>query len=323
VTEHFSRPRIVVSRCIEFARCRYDGAMIGSPVVASLKAVVEFVAVCPEVELGLGIPRNPIRVVEGGSAPALVQPASGLDVTAKMRRFAGSFLGSLGEVEGFILKSRSPSCGIKDVKIFPGVASAVPSGKGAGFFGSGVLERFPDLPVEDEGRLSNFRIREHLLTRVFTLAAFRDMAAERSMRRLVEFQAANKLLLMAYNQKEMRILGRIVANAAKLPIGTVLEDYGRHLRLALAVIPKYTSCINVLMHALGYFSEELSSGEKAFFLGSLEEYRRQKLPLSVPVGIVKSYIVRFDEAYLREQRFFQPYPGDLVNLTDSGKGRDL
>jgi uncharacterized protein YbgA (DUF1722 family) len=103
----------------------------------------------------------------------------------------------------------------------------------------------------------------------------------------------------------------------------VIEDYGRHLRKALAVAPRYTSCINVLMHALGYFSEGLSSGEKAFFLDSLEAYREEKIPLSVPVGIVESYIVRFDQAYLREQRFFRPYPEELVKITDSGKGRDL
>ncbi|HVP57618.1 MAG TPA: DUF523 and DUF1722 domain-containing protein [bacterium] len=323
MTLTFPKPSIVVSRCIEFDSCRYNGAMISSPVVASLKQLAEFTAVCPEVEIGLGVPRDPIRVVAGQGGLALVQPTTGLDLTARMERFTGAFLGSLAEVDGFILKSRSPSCGTKDVKIYSGEASKVPAAKGAGSFGGRVVGRFPDLAVEDEGRLMNFRIREHFLTRIFTLAAFREVAAARSMRLLVEFQATAKLLLMAYNQKEMRLLGRIVANPDKRPLEKVITDYDQHLRKALVLAPRYTSCVNVLMHALGYFSEGLSSQERAFFLDSLETYRQGKLPLSVPVGIIKSYIVRFDEAYLQGQRFFRPYPDQLVEITDSGKGRDL
>jgi len=128
---------------------------------------------------------------------------------------------------------------------------------------------------------------------------------------------------MAYNQKEMRYLGRLVANLEKKPARQVFAEYEEHLRAALAAAPKYTSCINVLMHALGYFSEGLAKKEKAFFLNALEEYRGTRTPLSVPVGIIKSYIVRFDEGYLAQQSFFRPYPDELVEITDSGKGRDL
>jgi uncharacterized protein YbgA (DUF1722 family)/uncharacterized protein YbbK (DUF523 family) len=314
---------LVVSKCIEFESCRYNGAMIASPVVTALKPLVDFVAVCPEAEIGLGIPREPIRMVRADDDLLLVQPATGLDVTQRMREFAAGFLDGVGEVDGFILKSRSPSCGTKDVKIFPASASTAPAAKGAGFFGAPVLERFDAIPVEDEGRLLNFRLREHFLTRIFTLAALREMAAAGSMRGLVEFHASAKLLLMAYNQKEMRVLGRLVANPEKHPAATVIEAYGRGLRHALAAAPRYTSAINVLMHALGYFSEGLSAREKAFFLESLEAYRQEKIPLSVPVGIVKSYIARFGEPYLEAQRFFQPYPEALVAISDSGKGRDL
>jgi uncharacterized protein YbgA (DUF1722 family)/uncharacterized protein YbbK (DUF523 family) len=319
----FARPRIVVSRCIEFDTCRYNGAMIPSEVVRSLGPHVEFLPVCPEVEIGLGIPRDPIRIVLADGARRLVQPATGRDLTVGMERFATSFLGSLRDVDGFILKFRSPSCGMKDVKVFSGANSKTAAGKGGGFFGGAILAQYPDLAAEDEGRLMSFRIREHFLTRIFALAAFRQVAAVKSMRALVQFQAESKLLLMAYNQKEMRTLGRVVANPEKRPIGEVLAAYGTHLKKALAAAPKYTSCINVLMHALGYFSEGLSPRERAFFLASLEDYRREKVPLSVPAGIIKSYIVRFDEAYLMQQRFFDPYPEDLVNITDSGKGRDL
>ena len=140
---------------------------------------------------------------------------------------------------------------------------------------------------------------------------------------LVQFHAHNKFMLMAYNQKEMRLMGRIVANPEKKPIETVLREYEQHLSNAFLKIPRYTSHINVLMHALGYFSDELSAKEKAFFLDALEKYRNEKIPLSVPVNIAQSWIVRFENEYLMNETFFEPYPQDLIEITDSGKGRKL
>jgi uncharacterized protein YbgA (DUF1722 family) len=240
-----------------------------------------------------------------------------------MRHFAKSFLRSLQDIDGFILKSRSPSCGIKDVKIYPAADKAVPLRKDRGFFGGTVLQHFPHLAVEDEGRLHNFRIREHFLTKLFTLANLRRVKSSNSMRDLVQFQAQNKFLLMSYNQKELRILGRIVANPQKKPLAEVITDYEAHLAAALAHPSRYLSNINVLMHALGFFSEKLSAGEKAFFLDSLERYRSEKAPLSVPLNLARAWVIRFGEEYLGQQSFFEPYPQALMKITDSGKGRNL
>ena len=319
----FPRPRVVVSKCLEFDHCRYNGLMISSDVVRALKPLVDFVPVCPEVEIGLGVPREPIRIVVSRGRRALVQPSTGADVTARMKAFAGSFLSSLGDVDGFLLKSRSPSCGIKDVKIFSGIEKQAASDKGAGFFGSAVLEAFVGYPVEDEGRMLNFRLREHFLTALYALACYRAVKRAGAMGALVEFQARNKLLLMSYHQTEMRSLGRIVANPARKKAREVIGEYEEHLRKAFAAPPRYTSNINVLMHALGYFSERLSGREKKFLLDSLEKYRAGRIPLSAPVSIVSSWIARFGEPYLGKQTFFEPYPEALVEITDSGKGRDL
>jgi uncharacterized protein YbgA (DUF1722 family)/uncharacterized protein YbbK (DUF523 family) len=297
--------------------------MIPSAVVRMLRPYVMFTPVCPEVEIGLGVPRQPIRIVMIGGKRRLIQPETGRDFTEAMEGFTASYLDSVGGVDGFILKFRSPSCGIKDVKIYSGAEQGAVSTKGPGFFGGAVLERFPGLAVEDEGRLKNYRIREHFLTQLFMLASFRDAKVERSMGALVRFHTQSKLTLMAYSQKGLKALGKIVANPEKLPIDDVLGRYGHQLRDALTTAPRYTSCINVLMHAMGYFSKGLGGKEKAFFLDTLEEYRQQRVPLSVPVGIIRSYIVRFEQPYLREQTFFEPYPEDLVNVTDSGKGRDV
>jgi uncharacterized protein YbgA (DUF1722 family)/uncharacterized protein YbbK (DUF523 family) len=317
------KPRIVVSKCIEFENCRWNGLRISSEVVRKLKDHVDFIAVCPEVEIGLGVPRDPIRIVVSKGDHRLVQPATGRDLTGEMTIFTGRFLDSLPEVDGFILKGRSPSCGLKEVKLHAFVDKPGGVGKGSGFFGRAVLERFPDLPVEDEGRLGNFRIREHFLTGIFTLAAFRQVKAYGRMRDIVSFQADNKLLLMAYNQTELRALGRIVANPGRRPKEEVFAEYEAHLKKALSKPSRFTSDINVLMHALGYFSDKLSHEEKAFFLDSLEQYRNEKVPLSAVLSVIRSWIVRFGEAYLERQRYFEPYPVELVEITDSGKGRKL
>ncbi|HER43712.1 MAG TPA: DUF1722 domain-containing protein [Candidatus Eisenbacteria bacterium] len=317
------KPRIVVSRCIEFEHCRWNGLVISSEFVRKLDGFVEFVKVCPEVEIGLGIPREPIRIVRTKGELRLVQPATGRDVTDEMVSFSERFLDALPPVDGFILKSRSPSCGLKEAKIHASADKPGGVGKGSGFFASAVSERYPMLPVEDEGRLTNFRIREHFLTRIFALARFRAIRESGLMKDVVSFQAANKLLLMAYNQTEMRKLGRIVANPEKRPVGAVLDAYEEGLMHALDKPSRFTSDINVLMHALGYFSKKLGPEEKAFFLDTLEQYRNERIPLSACLSVIRSWIARFGEPYLKMQSYFEPYPTGLVEITDSGKGRKL
>ena len=321
--DSLARPTIVVSKCLGFAACRYNGLSISSDVVKALMPHVDFVPVCAEVEIGLGVPREPIRVVSGPNGLRLLQPSTGADVTDRMTRFAASFLDSLAIVDGFILKSRSPSCGVRDVKVFRGVEKEAAVGKGSGFFGAAVVEKFPGHPVEDEGRLLNFRIREHFLTSLYALARFRAARARLAMRDLVGYQARNKLLLMSYSQKEMRLLGKLVANSGKKAPSAVFDEYEAHLRAALAKPPKYVSNINVLMHAMGYFKEGLTPPEKAHFMASLEKYRAGKIPLSATIAIVNSWLARFGSDYLKQQTYFEPYPEELVEITDSGKGRDL
>jgi uncharacterized protein YbgA (DUF1722 family)/uncharacterized protein YbbK (DUF523 family) len=294
--------------------------MISDEFVCRLTDHVDFVTVCPEMEVGLGCPRDPIRVVMISKQPRLMQPATGKDVSDTMREFAGRFLDGLGPAEGFILKGRSPSCGIKDIKIYGGPEHNMPQGVGRGFFGGAVLDRLPEAAVEDEGRLTNFLLREHFLTKLFALAAFRQVARTPEMNNLITFHAAHKYLLMAYHQTELRVLGRIVANHDHRPVAEVFAEYGEHLAKALARPPRYTSMINVLMHALGYVSEGLGSAEKAFFLETLGKYRAGQVPLSVATMLLRSWAIRFNVPYLLEQTFLAPYPEVLVQITDSGKG---
>ena len=317
------KPRVVVSKCLEFEACRYDGAVVSSEFVRRLKPHVEFRPVCPEVEIGLPVPRDPIRIVRERAGERLVQPATGRDFSGPMAAFAASFLSSIGRVDGFLLKSRSPSCGTRDVKRYRDIDKGAAVAKGAGMFGGRVLAELPYAPVEDEGRVTNQRVREHFLTRIFTSASFRQVKERALMKHLIQFHSENKLLLMAYSQTALKAMGRIVANREKLPAGEVLDLYEEHLSRAFSRMARDTSSINVLMHAMGYFSKQLSGKEKKFLLDTFEEFRGKRVPLSVPASILRAHTVRFEESYLMQQTFFQPFPEDLLSVSDSGKGRGV
>ncbi|MBE0636835.1 DUF1722 domain-containing protein [Candidatus Bipolaricaulota bacterium] len=315
------KPRVLFSRCLGFDHCRYNGGIISEPMVEQLKPFVDGVTVCPEVAIGLGIPRDPIRLVGDLSAQRLVQPETGFDVTGAMEAFAGQFLSTLESPDGFILKFASPSCGPREVKLYVNEKRGAASVRTSGAFAAAAIKAFPYCPIEDEGRLKNFDIRQHFLTQLFALARFRNARAAGMMRDLVDFHSKHKLLLMAYNQTQMRELGRLVANPDKRPMPEILAEYKAGLVQALAKAPRRTSAINVLMHGFGYVSDDLKPAEKAFFLDSLEQYREHRIPLSVPTSIMQSWIVRFDVAYLADQVYFEPFPQQLVEVLDSGKGR--
>jgi len=323
--------------------------MIDDEFVESLKPFVDFLTVCPEVEIGLGVPREPIRIVSLKKDLHLIQPATKRDVTREMREFSNTFLARLKEIDGFILKSRSPSCGIRDVKIYPDAEKNSALGRGVGFFGGAVFEHYPSNPVEDEGRLENWRIRERFLTTIFALARLRAASRGLEIGNLVQFHTQHKLLLVANSRNEMRILGKIVANHVKRSAVDLFTLYRNHLLQALSKPSRFTSNINVLMHAIGYFKDKLNPKEKRHFLNSLGKYRDSKLPLSALLAIVNSWIARFHECVslrpkapwgdtgvsernernlslrdtdMESQIYFKPYPEGLFETTDSLKGRD-
>ncbi|NYT07493.1 MAG: DUF1722 domain-containing protein [Methanomicrobiales archaeon] len=321
----FRRPRIVVSKCIEFAYCRYNGDMISSDLVARLKEYVDFIPVCPEVEIGLGIPRPTLRIVRMGDTDHLVQPETDRDVSGEMTTFARRFLESLPEIDGFILKNKSPTSGLRDANVYPSAGKSAPIGHGPGFFGRMVLERYPLLPIEDEGRLRNVRIRDHFLTRIFTRADFREAKTRGKVRDLVRFHTENKYLLHAHNQRMLREMGIIVANQEGLPAGVLFDRYEALLGPALARPPSYRTNIDVLLHAMGHFRDRISPGERDFFLRSLERYRDGRASVCAPKNIVALWIERYDEEGLRNQTFFAPFPEDLIepDPAETDRGRDF
>jgi uncharacterized protein YbgA (DUF1722 family)/uncharacterized protein YbbK (DUF523 family) len=318
----FEVPSVVVSKCLEFDACRYNGDVISDQTVHNMKNYVRFIPICPEVEIGLGTPREVIRIVSEEDEHRLLQPSSGEDVTDRMNEFSKVFLESLGDVDGFILKNRSPSCGVRDVKVYSGREKSPVKEKSAGFFGRAVLEQYGNLAIEEEGRLKNFTIREHFLTKLFILADFKVVKNGQSLQKLVDFHSRNKYLFMAYNQKRLKMLGRIVANHEKKNNADVFFDYEQQLFQLFKRASRYTSNVNVCQHIFGYFKGELSKKEKEYFLSLLEKFKEKRVPLSSLTSILKSWAIRFENDYLLDQTYFEPYPESLVEISDSGKGRD-
>ncbi len=305
-----------------FDACRYNGQTIPDEFINRLGEYVDYITVCPEVEIGLGTPRAPIRIVENEGKLQLYQPESEKFFTDKMVSFTHTFLASLKKIDGFILKNRSPSCGPADVKIFQGFDKSAGAYRGSGFFGGEILKRFEVSAIEDEGRLKNFSIREHFLIKLFTFARFRLAKKTGTMGALVKFQSEHKLLLLSYNQAHYRKCGRIVANHEKLNTDDVFNMYETELSIILKKVPRYPAMINTLQHAFGWISNDLSKEEKKFFINTLEEYRDERIPLSTVLHLINAYAIRFKNNYLSDQVLLNPYPKELTEITDSGKGRN-
>ena len=311
----FPRPHLVSSKCIEFEPCRYNGLIIRSSLVEKLKEYADFTPVCPEVGIGLGIPRDPIHLEKDNHRIELIQPSTAYNCTEKMLEFADSFLKSVKGVDGFILKNKSPSCGVKAVKVYPKGEISRPWTDGVGLFAAAVFRCFPTTPVEDEGRLRNYHLRENFLTRIYTLADFRENVFNGDFGDLIEFHRKNKLLFSSYSQIQSRKLGRLVSNLKNTDLHDLIEKYSNNMKIMLLNDPLPPSNINILMHAFGYFSKDLSRQEKAFFLESLEKYRQGRVPLLVIQNLLQSWIIRFNKEYLMDQTFFEPYPDELMEIT--------
>ena len=315
-------PVVVLSRCLGVEACRYNGKMIREDFIHHLSSYVKIRPVCPELEIGLGVPRDPIRILAGDGGRTLVQPATGRDLTQPMTTFSQSFLGTLKEVDGFILKSRSPSCGIRDTKIHDADQETVLE-RGAGIFAAAVLEHFPDAAVEDEKRLRNRVRREQFLTRLYALAGLRRIALRPNREAFNRFHAKNRLLLMAFNRKELDRLDKLLSDDREPDAAVLAKEYKRRLSNALSRNPRYTSLIGVLIYALGPISKQLTDRDKALFLDRLEGFRNGKIPASGPVSLLRSWVLRHGPRDLRNQTLFNPYPMELNEVAGPATKKPL
>lgn len=309
-----NKPKIVISKCLEFEPCRYDGQIITNKYIDLLKEYVDFLTVCPEVEIGLGIPRDPIHLINVKNKMSLYQPTSKRDLGKLMDEFSNKFVNDLNEVDGFILKSRSPSCAISTAKQYSNKENKSPMGHGSGLFTLRIMEKYPNHPKEEDKRLNDIFLREHFYTAIFTICEFRNVYNFKS---LYNFQSKHKLLFMAYNQSKMKVLGKIAANQNEDSFKNILDSYFTDLLLLFKKRPRYLSNINTHMHAFGYYKKYLKSKEKVYFLDLLNDYREKLIPLSTINSVMNSWNVRFENEYLLNQSYFAPYPQELIELKES------
>lgn len=306
--------KIGISSCLLGENVRYDGGhKLDHYLADTLGQYVEWVPVCPEVEYGLSVPREAMRLVGSPEAPRLITRSSGIDHTEGMLKWAGKKLKELGREHlcGFIFKSRSPSSGMRNVKVYAESGGASP--RGVGIFAGAFMQRFPLVPVEDDGRLHDPRLRENFIERLFVFKRWKDyLNSGPSIGGLVSFHADHKLLLMSHSPRHFTLLGRIVANAKKQKQEHLFGEYIQLLMDGLRFLSTVKKNTNVLMHCMGYFKKHLTAGEKAELLEIINSYHKGLIPLIVPITILKHYVGKYDEPYLKRQYYLSPHPLELM-----------
>ncbi|MBN2427913.1 MAG: DUF523 and DUF1722 domain-containing protein [Deltaproteobacteria bacterium] len=307
-------PLIGISSCLLGNKVRYDGQhKLDRYLRDQLGRFVEFVPVCPEVECGLSIPREAMRLVDIEGKHRLMTQKTGIDHTPRMQEWGKEKLDGLEQLGlcGFIFKSRSPSSGMRGVKVYKPDGGAAKSG--VGIFARAFMERFPLLPVEDEGRLHDAGLKENFIERIFVFKRWQDIIRQGpSLKGLMDFHADHKLILMAHSPKVLKELGALVAGGKDRPLGELADQYVTTMMEVLKLIATTRKNTNVLEHVMGYFKKQLSSDEKAELKTLIEDYHRGLIPLIVPVTLLNHYVRKYHETYLARQHYLNPHPLELM-----------
>lgn len=305
--------RLGISSCLLGNKVRFDGGHKKDRFLTeTLGRFVEYVPVCPEVEMGLTTPRETLRLIGEPDAQRLVFSKSGEDVTDCMIGWAKKRLVELEKENlcGFIFKSRSPSSGIQRVKLYD--RNGFPQNKGVGLFAQAFMEHFPLLPGEEDGRLQDPRLRENFIEIIFTLKRYRDSLAKGMTRGgLVQFHTCHKLLILSHSPDIYRQMGKLAARAGELETESLHRDYLALLVKGLRLRTTLSKQINVLHHILGYFKKQLGAHEKQEMLEIIDSYRSQEVPLIVPITLLNHFVRKYEQHYLQKQVYLNPHPVEL------------
>lgn len=307
------RPKLGISACLLGNAVRFDGGhKRDSFLTDTLSQFIEWIPVCPEVEVGMTIPREPVRLINSRAGAHMIAERSGKDWTHEMNKFARTCARSLAtlDLSGYIFKKNSPSCGIQRVRIYN--SKGMPTRQGRGLFAAAVVDRFPLMPAEEEGRLQDPVLRENFIERVFAYHRWQALTKSKSVRALIEFHTRHKFLLLAHSERHYRRLGRLVATATGASLAESFETYGRKFMEALAVHATAKKHSNVLAHMMGYFSKELSTDERKELTDLIGDFRRQLVPLIVPITLMRHYAKKYHVKYLHDQIYLEPSPKELM-----------
>jgi uncharacterized protein YbgA (DUF1722 family)/uncharacterized protein YbbK (DUF523 family) len=306
------RPRLGISSCVVGQKVRYDGtAKRDRWVVELLGRHVDFHPVCPEVAIGLGTPRPPIRLVGTPDAYRVVgvdDPS--VDVTEALEDFALDTAAKLGDISGYIFMSKSPSCGMERVKVYGANGPAVKQGVGA--YARVLMQSLPHLPCEEEGRLNDPMLRENFVNRVFAYRRWQSLRAGRlDAKSLIDFHARHKYMVMAHSQAAYQRLGRLLSNLKGVDLDSIADAYEAEFMSALKRRVGRKRHVNVLQHIQGYLKNRIDGSDKRELADSIEAYRREEVPLVVPVKLLRSYFRRNPDDYIDRQWYLDPYPESL------------
>ena len=309
-----SKPRLGISACLLGRKVRYDGQHKRDPFLTEvLGERVEWVPVCPELEVGMGVPREPIRLTGRAVAPRLVAERSGTDQTEAMLHYAEERVASLAELglDGFVVKKGSPSCGMERVPVWSGEGGP-PRREGTGLFTRTLMKRLPLLPVEEEGRLQDPALRESFIERIFAFSRWKTARATLTRGSLVQFHTVHKLALLAHSPGGYRKLGKLVAEAARGPLSRTADAYGAAFMEALRTPATRGRHTNVLEHMLGYFRDVLDVPDRAELDALVRDYQRGHVPLVVPLTLFRHQVRRHGIEYLAGQVYLDPDPKELL-----------
>ncbi len=305
--------RVGISSCLLGNEVRWNsGHKLDKYLTYTLGQFVEYVPVCPEVEAGFGVPRESFRLVGDPDNPRLVTFKSKTDHTDRMVAWARKRVRELEKEDlcGFIFKSDSPSSGMIRVKVYN--EKGMPHKIGIGIFARAFMEHFPLIPVEDDGRLNDPLIRENFILQIFTMKRWRDnLAAKPGRGSLVDFHTRNKLLILSHSQNHYRLMGKLVAGGKKMPGAELYHQYQLLLLEALKLKSTIKKNTNVLQHLMGYFKKQLTADEKQELLEVFEQYRKELVPLIVPITLINHYVRKYDQPYLKQQTYLNPHPLEL------------
>jgi uncharacterized protein YbgA (DUF1722 family)/uncharacterized protein YbbK (DUF523 family) len=306
--------RIGISACLLGDQVRFDGGHKRDAFLTdTLGQFVEWVRVCPEVEMGLGTPRETLRLVRIGGTLRMVTTRTEIDHTDAMNAWAKRRTVELAGADlcGYVLKKDSPSCGMERVKVYG--AGQQPERSGRGLFASALIERLPNLPVEEEGRLSDPTLRENFVERVFAYRRLKDLFEGRwSTGGLVSFHAAHKMALLAHSTTMYRELGRTVATAGARSKSELRKVYEALFMKTMSRIATRARHTNVLMHMAGHLKRIVDRSSRSELFDSIEEYRRGHVPLVVPVTLLRHHVRVHGVAYLAGQTYLDPHPRELM-----------
>ena len=311
--ENTQKIKLGISACLLGQSVRYNGGhQLDHFLKDTLGKFVDYVPVCPEVECGFGVPREAFRLIGEPDCPRLITINTKQDFTERMEEWAQKRVAELeGEgLCGFIFKGGSPSSGMERVKVYDD--KGVPAKIGVGIFARIFMEHFPLIPVEEDGRLHDPILRENFIERIFALRRMAKVSQEsNALRAIVDFQTHNKLLIMSHSPKHLQEMGRLVASTKGLAPQSLINRYQELLMEALKLKATARKNTNVLMHMLGYFKKDLDPSEKQEVLEIVDEYRRELIPLIVPITLISHYVRKYDQPYLKEQTYLNPHPLEL------------